>query len=246
MPTFTARLDILPAAQRALWPDLEVISPLGYVLYGGTAIALRLGHRPSVDFDFFSDQSLDKAALRAACPFLARSTVLQDSPDTFTVLVSSISADHNATSKIGDSDMKQVRQEEEQVIISFFGGIGFGRVGVPEVTSDGVVQVASLDDLLATKLKVLLQRVEAKDYRDIAVLLANGVALDRGLAGARLLFGPAFQPSECLKALVYFQGGDLDTLPLDIQRTLIGAAAAVGTLPQVILVSHTLAADPGQ
>ncbi len=27
----------------------------GFVLYGGTAIALRLAHRPSVDFDFFND-----------------------------------------------------------------------------------------------------------------------------------------------------------------------------------------------
>ncbi|MDF1482816.1 nucleotidyl transferase AbiEii/AbiGii toxin family protein [Extensimonas sp. H3M7-6] len=26
---------------------------MGFALYGGTAIALRLGHRQSVDFDFF-------------------------------------------------------------------------------------------------------------------------------------------------------------------------------------------------
>lgn len=32
---------------------------LGFALYGGTAIALRLGHRTSVDFDFFNDRPLD-------------------------------------------------------------------------------------------------------------------------------------------------------------------------------------------
>lgn len=134
----------------------------------------------------------------------------------------------------------------DEIKVSFFGGIGFGRMGVPELTADGVAQVASRDDLMATKLKVLLQRVEAKDYSDIVALLTRGVPLDRGLAGARLLFGPAFQPSECLKALVYFQGGDLDTLSLDSQRTLIDAAAAVGPLPQIALASHTLTltADP--
>jgi hypothetical protein len=49
-------LDILPASQRALWRELAEIPP-DFVLYGGTALALRLGHRQSEDFDFFSSQS---------------------------------------------------------------------------------------------------------------------------------------------------------------------------------------------
>ena len=61
---FTPHLDILPPAQRELWPLLGASSTLGFVLYGGTAIALRQGHRPSVDFDFFSESPLDKDALR--------------------------------------------------------------------------------------------------------------------------------------------------------------------------------------
>src|SRR6185295_15501668 len=50
---FDARLDILPAAQREIWPNLSPAPGLSFVLYGGTAIALFLGHRQSVDFDFF-------------------------------------------------------------------------------------------------------------------------------------------------------------------------------------------------
>jgi hypothetical protein len=46
----------LPIAQQHLWQELRPARDLGFVLYGGTAIALRLGHRPSVDFDFFTDQ----------------------------------------------------------------------------------------------------------------------------------------------------------------------------------------------
>jgi nucleotidyltransferase AbiEii toxin of type IV toxin-antitoxin system len=239
-PTFVPRLETLPLAQRALWPDLAGLSALGYVLYGGTAIALRLGHRASVDFDFFTDRPLDKVALRTAFPFIARSIVLQDTPDSFTVLIPPVTLaapDHPDPNAAGGAQPVQ----SDEVKISFFGGIGFGRVGVPELTTDGVAQVASRDDLMATKLKVLLQRVEAKDYSDIVALLTHGAPLDRGLAAARLLFGPAFQPSECLKALVYFQGGDLDTLSLGSQRTLIDAAAAVGPLPQIALMAHTLA-----
>lgn len=47
------RLDILPAQQRSLWPELAAV-PRRFILYGGTAIALQLGHRVSIDFDFFA------------------------------------------------------------------------------------------------------------------------------------------------------------------------------------------------
>jgi hypothetical protein len=55
-----------------------------------------------------------------------------------------------------------------------FGGIGFGRVNDPLLTRDGVLLVASLDDLMATKLKATLDRAEAKDYREIAELISAG------------------------------------------------------------------------
>ncbi len=52
--TFNPRLDILPLSQRRLWDELGEL-PEEFVLYGGTAIALHLGHRQSVDFDFFTN-----------------------------------------------------------------------------------------------------------------------------------------------------------------------------------------------
>ena len=63
------RLDRLPAPQRAMWEsDLPGLPP-HFVLYGGTAIALHLGHRESVDFDFFSSDRLTvrRSAGRARC-----------------------------------------------------------------------------------------------------------------------------------------------------------------------------------
>ena len=38
--------------------------------------------------------------------------------------------------------------------------------------------------LMANKLKVILQRVSAKDYLDIAAMVNAGIALDKGLAAA--------------------------------------------------------------
>lgn len=221
------RVDRLPPVQQMLWPSFAGTADLGLVLYGGTAIAMRLGHRPSVDFDFFTDRPLNKDELRGRFPLVTQAVVLQDSPDTLTILVPAPS------------------QGMAPVKVSFFGSIRFGRVGFPDWTPDGVAQVASLDDLLATKLNFILQRIEAKDYIDIAELLRAGVPLDRGLASAQALYGPSFQACECLKALVYFQGGDLDTLSEEVRGTLIQAASAVGALPRVEIVSQSLALSVG-
>jgi len=125
------------------------------------------------------------------------------------------------------------------VKISFFGMLSFGRVGVPELTDDGIVQVAALDDLMATKVKVILQRIEAKDYQDIAAMIRSGIGLSQGLASA--LYGPAFQPSESLKALVYFEGGDLHRLTHEERTLLIEAASSVRALPTVDIHGQALA-----
>lgn len=219
------RMEILPPAQQRLWLELRPAAAFGFALYGGTAIALRLGHRASVDFDFFSEKPLDRDAIQASFPFVGLSTVLQDQPNTLSLLVPS-----------GVS-------EDEHVKVSFFGTIRFGRVGEPDVTEDGVLHVAALDDLMATKTKVILQRVEAKDYRDVAAMLDAGTSLAKGLAAARELFGSSFQPSESLKAMVYFEGGDLNTLTQKEKNSIVRAVSAVRDLPRVSIVSRQLTAD---
>src|SRR3954452_3810358 len=127
-----AKLDVLPAAQREIWPSLAPARRLNFVLYGGTAIALHLGHRESLDFDFFRSEPLDKDHLRAAFGFINGAAVLQDAPDTLVVLA---------------------QMPSGPVKISFFGRIAFGRINDPVPTADGILLVASLDDLMATKLK---------------------------------------------------------------------------------------------
>ncbi|MDY7576134.1 nucleotidyl transferase AbiEii/AbiGii toxin family protein [Actimicrobium sp. CCI2.3] len=222
MGRFKPWMAILPEAQRQLWSELQPTQALGFVLYGGTAIALRLGHRQSVDFDFFTEKPLDKKAIFFAFDFLQQAITLQDEPNAFTVLV--------PAGELSD----------QQVKISFFGTIGFGRVAAPDLTEDGILEVASMDDLMATKVKVILQRVEAKDYRDIAAMINGGVSLSKGLAAAKAMFGQSFQPSESLKAMVYFQGGDLDQLTSDEKKTLINAASNVRDLPDVTITSRQL------
>ena len=81
------RLDALPPAQRNLWSRLSFAAGLGFTLYGGTAIAIQLGHRVSVDFDFFRSESLSRNQLFDAAPFLAEGTVIQDEKNALTILI---------------------------------------------------------------------------------------------------------------------------------------------------------------
>ena len=197
--TLTPRLDVLPPAQRALWPELLAV-PRRYVLYGGTALALRLAHRASIDFDFFAHDPLDHRELEATLSWVKGGETVQEGPNERTVLV---------------------RRAGGSVKVSFFGAITIGRIGEPDVTSDGVLRAASLLDLGGTKMKTLLQRVEAKDYRDIAALLDRGIPLVDILGAARSLFGASFNSLIAQKALAYFEGGDLDTLGDDLKARLI-------------------------
>ena len=198
-------LDVLPPSQLTLWNGALRGLPAGWVLYGGTAIALHLGHRQSVDFDFFSDEPLDRAALRRACPPLARAKTLQDAPDTLTVVA---------------------EEAGEPVKLSFFGGIDFGRVGDPERT-EGHPPIASRLDLLATKLATLTQRIESRDYIDIAALLTAGLTINQGVAAMLALYGVQVSGMQSVKTLTWFRDGGLEqSLPTEVKEILREAALA--------------------
>ena len=219
------RLDILPAAQRALYPQLANI-PQDFVLYGGTAIALRLGHRQSVDFDFFSDLPLDERRKDSilALPWLAGACVEQDEPDTLSV------------STAGNDPVK----------LSFFGGISTGCVATPDRTSDGVLFVASLSDLLAHKLKVVHNRAAGKDYQDIAALLDSGMKLDKGLADLEAMFGNRVPAALTAKALTYYQDiAEAWRVTDAVKRTLQGAVRKLPpALPASSVYARSLATSP--
>ncbi|NNN22250.1 MAG: hypothetical protein HKL80_09655 [Acidimicrobiales bacterium] len=147
-----------------------------------------------MDFDFFGPSPLKKEKLCEALPFIADGTVIQDEINTLTTLVSSVK-------------------------FSFF-GVGIKSVSPPDLTDDGIALVASPLDLMAFKLKVILQRAETKDYYDIAALIDHGISIKEGIKGAQAMFGKTFQPMESLEALTYFEDGDLATLDLDTKTRL--------------------------
>ena len=86
MKPFAPRLEILPPAQRKLWNELSE-TPREFVLYRGTALALHLGHRHSVDFDFFGNRALDISKIEQEVPFLKGANIIQREKNTLSAIV---------------------------------------------------------------------------------------------------------------------------------------------------------------
>jgi hypothetical protein len=202
---FKPRLDILSPAQRRLWPELSE-TPEEFTLVGGTAIALRLGHRPSVDFDFFTSTPFVPSALLQKVPYLKGATVRQSAPNTLTVTV----------------------ERGGPVQVSFFGGLEFGQVASVQTAIGPEIKVASLIDLAGFKVAIVTQRAELKDYIDVHTLLMKGnIPLAEMLASAAIIYGTEFSPLLSLKALAYHDDPALAELPADARRDLITAVRAV-------------------
>jgi len=205
MKEFIPRLDVLPPAQLRLWSELSSV-PEDFVLYGGTALALHLGHRTSVDFDFFSRRSLDIDSLQAGIPFLAEARVLQREKNTLTAIV----------------------DRGEPVMVSFFGVPKLAILAPPHVVEANNMRVASMIDLAGTKASVVQVRAESKDYVDIDALMRFGnISLPTALSAAQKIYGSAFNPEITLKALSYFDDGNLRELPDELKHRLAVAAREV-------------------
>jgi hypothetical protein len=219
---FEPRTDILPEAQQEIWPLLAPAPGLSFVLYGGTAIALHLGHRASIDFDFFRSAPLDKKEVEAAFTFMRDARIIQEDEDTLVVIVPMPSG---------------------AVKVSFFGGLGIGRINKPLQTKDSTLLVASVEDLLTTKLKTILDRAEAKDYRDISAMLSAGISLEKALGAFAKIYGR--DPGLPLRAMGYFKDGDLASLPKSDRDILRAARDHVSEIPDVPIIYGSLAAGLG-
>lgn len=209
---FMPKLGILPPPQRRLWNELRQTPPQ-FVLYGGTALALRLGHRHSEDFDFFSNSSFVTDTLRKRIPYLEGAEISQIEANTLTAIVG----------------------RDGPVKVSFFGGLALNRVYDPDLTEDNEIQVASLLDVAATKLSTIQQRAQARDYEDIAAIVNSGVSLAKAIGAANGVYGNAFNGALSLKALTYFSDGDLPNLSPIIQNKLRELAGQVNLkdIPQM-------------
>lgn len=214
------KLNILPAAQLQLWPQLSSI-PHHFILYGGTAIALQIGHRQSVDFDFFSALPLDRDQLFLSAKFLDHAICSQPELNTLNC---------------------QIPYGDEAVKLQFLAGLAErqGRVEDSLICDDNKIRIASLRDLFATKLNTIQMRAEIKDYIDIDALILHGLKLEDGLGCARAIYGKHFDPATSLRALCSYRDGDLPQLNPQTRERLIKVASEVNDIPDVNAIGRMI------
>lgn len=200
-------LEVLPPPQKALWQDRLSHGLSGWTLYGGTALALQLGHRISIDFDFFSSESFDPLVLNQTMGW--EGDILHAEPNTLTVI-------------------------HQGVKLLFFGKLSLGVLVSPQML--GSCPVASLDDLGGCKLAALVNRVELKDYLDILALLRHGRTLSHLLGCANAIYHGRFPIAACLKSLAWFDDPALAGLNPKDRQTLEQAVLSVKKIPTLELV----------
>jgi len=202
VPVLVPNLSMLQPPQLTLWPELGT-TPETFTLYGGTALTLRLGHRTSADFDFFSNAPFDPERLASAVPYLKGAERLQVAQDTLTCRV----------------------ERGGPVLVSFFGGLDLGQVCARDQVQGMALHVASLLDIAGAKMAVIQKRADVKDYLDIDALLQHGVGLPSALAAGSVIYGRRFNPLITLKALCFFD--DVPALADAVRKRLSAAVEAV-------------------
>lgn len=169
-----------------------------FYLAGGTALALRLGHRVSLDLDLFSnDNALDSRQ---------RQILLQD---------------------LKASGDVEILEEKDETLHLDLGGtsVSFFHYPHPMLGRFGRwngVQVASLEDIAAMKLSAALGRGAKKDFLDLHELCRR-LGLERVMrAGSRKFPQHRDFPLQAARALVYFEDAEKEPMP----KILSGASWA--------------------
>ena len=172
--------EILNAAQQELLPLMAQFRQ-EYYLVGGTAIALHIGHRRSVDFDLFKmsainhKKNLDK--------------------------IIAAGFDHQVTRRVEE----QMNLLVGEVKVTFF---QYPFPVVPEDDFKSIFRLPSLISLAAMKAYALGRRSKWKDYVDLYFLLTKHFALAEVADKATELFGELFSEKLFRAQLSYFD--DID------------------------------------
>ena len=148
--------DCLPSSLRAVWPLLAAaVDGTGGSLFGGTALAIHLRHRQSFDLDYMTAEPFDtgEVAERLVVAASGDVRILRQDREGLHAIVGGVTVEVFRAPERGYNP-GHVRTLEAPTVID----------GLP---------VASLPDLLASKLDVLLYRRTLRDYIDLRAIDAQ-------------------------------------------------------------------------
>ena len=173
--------------QRVLAQIGPILTKLGFYLAGGTAVALHLGHRRSVDLDWFTPEGLDDP--------LNLAQELRDQGIAFVTDQVAPGTLHGA--------VKGVR-------------VSFLRYRYPQLANlrswSGGIYLAARADLAAMKISAITRRGAKKDFVDIYALTRRSISLTQMLGWYQEKHGVHDLAHVCY-SLAYFDDADRERMP---------------------------------
>jgi len=170
--------NILDKKRLEILPLLENFKK-NFYLAGGTGLALQLGHRDSIDFDFFSSKDFDTEKLYAVIKELFKGHKIlkvQEEKNTLTVFI------------------------DENIKLSFF---AYKYKLLKKLVNEPYFNIASVLDIAAMKLSAVVSRATNKDYIDLFFILKELSLAEILIAKNKKM--PELDSNLVLKSLVYFQ-----------------------------------------
>lgn len=168
--------EILNTKQKRLFSRTNIFGKENFYLAGGTALALQLGHRTSLDFDFYTPSHFDAIKLQETI----ENTFAQEAKIT-------------------------LRQKDTlfckilNVDVSFF---WYKYPLLKTLVPAKGCNLASLEDIAAMKMIAIYQRPAKRDYIDIFFLLKN-FDLGKIISLVKKKY-PSFNEYLALRALSFF------------------------------------------
>jgi predicted nucleotidyltransferase component of viral defense system len=181
---------VLPDLQFRLFKELSKQSFIqDFYLAGGTSLALQIGHRRSIDFDFFT-------------PLDFNTSILVNKLNTM------------GKYERGSEDKNTINGILDGIRISFF---GYSYKMIDDVRIFTGIKLAGLKDIAAMKLEAIAGRGSRKDFIDMFFLLKK-YSLEEIFSFHIEKYGVGLgNQYHHLKSLVYFEDAESDAMPVMIQ-----------------------------
>ncbi len=177
--------ETLPDGSLGLLKDLTKHPALQqFSLVGGTALALRFGHRRSIDFDFFTPEPFDVESLA----------------DILSRVVSGFET--TGMNKVG------LNATIDGLKVDFV-TYRYPLLAQPE-TQDGI-RMFSLPDIVGMKLSAITNRGARKDFYDLHALIQH-LGVDALIDIYRQKY-PSHDPMIVLRSMIYFDDAEDDNDP---------------------------------
>lgn len=144
---------------------METIKP--YILCGGTALAIQIGHRKSEDLDFM----------------MWRKSKTEKPEVDWTAIEKELVAKVGTIESFNMLGFDQVEFVVAGVKFSFYVSNNYCPVSEP-VFYLGNIRLADVDSIMAMKMEVMLRRMKLRDYYDIYAMLKEGCDISKGIEAA--------------------------------------------------------------